>query len=54
MHEASRIPAGPRGVFLGPWASLPAVLEVPTVRHPLPVRAAGYEQFRSLNPRVGQ
>ena len=23
MHEASRIPAGPRGVFLGPRASLP-------------------------------
>ena len=52
MHEASRIPAGPRGVFLGPRASLPAVLEVPTVRHSPPVRGAGYERFRSLNPRV--
>ena len=33
---------------------LPAVLEVPTVRHPPPVRGAGYERFRSLNPRVWQ
>ena len=47
MHEASRIPAGL-------WATHPAVLEVPTVRNSPPVRAAGYERFRSLNPRVWQ
>ena len=33
---------------------LPAVLEMPTVRHSPPVRAAVYERFRSLNPRVWQ
>ena len=47
MHEASRIPADL-------WATHPAVLGMSGVRHSPPVRAAGYERFRSLNPRVWQ